>query len=57
MITIMILIFLIVVYLYGRFTLALIEEDNLNEDITIDDDIQYVFDYYDDKDERGNGHE
>jgi len=37
MITIMVLIFLIVVYAYGRFYLALIEDDNLNEDITIDD--------------------
>ena len=37
MITIMVLIFLIVVYAYGRFYLSLIEDDNLNEDITIDD--------------------
>ena len=37
MIYIMIIIFLLIVYAYGRFYLALIEDDNLNEDITIDD--------------------
>ena len=44
MITIMVLIFLIVVYAYGRFYLALIEDDKIEE-------------YLENEDERGNRHD
>ena len=47
MISIMIIIFLLVVYAYGRFYLALIEDDKLeelNEDISVDIDKQWLKD-------------
>lgn len=47
MIYIMVIIFLLVVYAYGRFYLALIEDDKLeelNEDISVDIDKQWLKD-------------
>ena len=47
MIYIMIIIFLLIVYAYGRFYLALIEDDKLeelNEDISVDIDKQWLKD-------------
>ena len=47
MISIMVIIFLLVVYAYGRFYLALIEDDKLeelNEDISVDIDKQWLKD-------------
>ena len=44
MISIMIIIFLLIVYAYGRFYLALIEDDKVEE-------------YLENENERGNGHE
>ena len=47
MISIMVIIFLLVVYAYGRFYLALIEDDKLeelNEDISVNIDKQWLED-------------
>ena len=47
MIYIMVIIFLLVVYAYGRFYLALIEDDKLeelNEDISVNIDKQWLED-------------
>jgi len=47
MIYIMVIIFLLVLYAYGRFYLALIEDDKLeelNEDISVDIDKQWLKD-------------
>jgi len=47
MIYIMIIIFLLILYAYGRFYLALIEDDKLeelNEDISVDIDKQWLKD-------------
>tara|TARA_B110000305_G_scaffold216328_1_gene254727 strand:+ start:212 stop:391 length:180 start_codon:yes stop_codon:yes gene_type:complete len=47
MISIMVIIFLLVVYAYGRFYLALIEDDKLeelNEDISVNIDKQWLKD-------------
>ena len=47
MISIMVIIFLLVVYAYGRFYLALIEDDKLeelNENISVDIDKQWLED-------------
>tara|TARA_R110000868_G_scaffold371558_2_gene635268 strand:- start:585 stop:725 length:141 start_codon:yes stop_codon:yes gene_type:complete len=44
MISIMIIIFLLIVYAYGRFYLALIEDDKIEE-------------YLENENERGNGHD
>ena len=47
MIYIMVIIFLLVVYAYGRFYLALIEDDKLeelNENISVDIDKQWLKD-------------
>ena len=47
MIYIMIIIFLLIVYAYGKFYLAIIEDDKLeelNEDISVDIDKQWLKD-------------